>query len=522
MKRFILIVFFVFSINTAFAVTEDDYFRVMGEIYFRFQNPGAEINEISRIISISGIANNWIYAYANKKEFQEFLSLNIPYEVLEHPGYAVNINQALKFSLATVFSNYPSYTEYIDLMNQYQSLHPDICEIYRIGTSVLGREILCARITGLTDTFYKPKVFLTSTIHGNEPAGFVMMLYLIDYLVENYGADPLVTSIVDRTEIWINPLANPDGTYWAGNETVFGARRYNANNVDLNRNFPDPSEGEHPDGNQWQAETISMMNFADTIALTLSANFHSGAEVVNYPWDTWEKLHPDNDWFISVSRIYADTVHLHCPAGYLDDLNDGITNGYAWYRITGGRQDYMNYFQHCREITVEISEYLFPQNPAIYWTYNKDAIIEFISRSHTGICGTVYCGNSTPVLAKIEIPGKDSDNSFVFSEKQTGKFFRLLLPGKYNLVFSAPYHYRQEMQDIQVIDGSLTAVNVILEHALKGDPSADGVIDISDVILCLKMAIGLSEMDTGSSDMNSDGIVDISDVILILRMCIGL
>ena len=57
---------------------------------------------------------------------------------------------------------------------------------------------------------------------------------------------------------------------------------------------------------------------------------------------------------------------------------------------------------------------------------------------------------------------------------------------------------------------------------LKGDINLDGVVDISDVILCLRMAIGLDPVDKNLADMNNDGLVDISDVILILRKAVGL
>jgi murein tripeptide amidase MpaA len=88
------------------------------------------------------------------------------------------------------------------------------------------------------------------------------MMHLIDYLLEGYGTDPRITEMIDNTEIFINPLANPDGTYHGGNNSVYGAQRYNANNIDLNRNYPDPADGPHPDGNAWQQETVAFMAYA--------------------------------------------------------------------------------------------------------------------------------------------------------------------------------------------------------------------------------------------------------------------
>ena len=70
---------------------------------------------------------------------------------------------------------------------------------------------------------------------------------------------------------------------------------------------------------------------------------------------------------------------------------------------------------------------------------------------------------------------------------------------------------------------------------IKGDLNNDGEVNIFDVILCLRMALGLDvtiEGKTYSSpypewlkdraDMNADGEVNIFDVILVLRKALGL
>jgi hypothetical protein len=55
----------------------------------------------------------------------------------------------------------------------------------------------------------------------------------------------------------------------------------------------------------------------------------------------------------------------------------------------------------------------------------------------------------------------------------------------------------------------------------KGDMNYDETVDISDVILVLRMALGLDPEDP-CADINDDGVVIISDVILTLRMALGL
>ena len=78
------------------------------------------------------------------------------------------------------------------------------------------------------------------------------------------------------------------------------------------------------------------MTLAETQHFVMSANTHSGSEVVNYPWDTWTKLHADDNWWQMVSHEYADLAQLNSPSGYMSGFDDGITNGAEWYIINVG------------------------------------------------------------------------------------------------------------------------------------------------------------------------------------------
>ncbi|NOZ47620.1 MAG: hypothetical protein GXO79_12690 [Chlorobi bacterium] len=212
-------------------------------------------------------------------------------------------------------------------------------------------------------------------------------------------------------------------------------------NVDLNRNYPDPQDGNHPDGHSYQLENIAQMNFMKQHHFLLSANFHGGAEVVNYPWDTWSRRHADDAWYQFISREYADTVHL-VNSTYMNDLNNGITNGYDWYEVAGGRQDYVNYFLHSREVTIELSSYKTPSASTLpnYWNYNKNSFLNFIQQCGYGIQGTVtdsITGNPLNAMIYIENHDQILDSSMVFTNATTGKYYRLIEPGTWDITFSA-------------------------------------------------------------------------------------
>lgn len=444
-----------------------------GEVYFTFEAGNPEtIRSLSRIISIDNVRNMTVLAYANAKEFERFLQYSVDFHVLTPVSELFPVEMSDNPRQVLDWNYYPTYTDYESIMSQFASDHPDICKLITISTLASGRKLLALKITDNPNiSEAEPEFLYTSSIHGDETTGYVLMLHLIDHLTSNYGTDPRITDMINGMEIYINPLANPDGTYKGGNSSVNGATRGNANNIDLNRNYPDPEDGPHPDGNPWQPETVAFMNFAAFHHLTMSANFHGGEEVINYPWDTWPRLAADDDWWVYVSRGYADTVHKYAPASYMNEFENGITNGYAWYTISGGRQDYMNYFRNCREVTAEISDVkLLPANQLInHWNYNYRSLLNYLEQCTFGLHGIITDSlTGEPLNARIFISGHDMDSSHVFTDPAVGDYHRLLKAGTYNVTYSANGYYpktyqvvindhQKTMQDVQLYDGSLAS-----------------------------------------------------------------
>ncbi len=448
----------------------DEIFGDRGEIYFQFDRGQHDLEKLSRVVSLDDVSGNQVKAYANKKEMEAFLKLVEEFELLPKPGELLKNPRMLhEIDVKHIddWDFYPTYDGYIDMMNQFAANHPDICEVFSIGQSEEGRELMMAKISDNVGTREnEPQFLYTGTIHGDETTGYVLLLRLIDYLLENYGTDPRVTNMVDNIEIWINPASNPDGTYAGGNNTVYGATRYNANSVDLNRNYADPEDGPHPDGNEWQAETVAFMQLAEEEHFVMSANLHGGAEVINYPWDTWPDLAADNEWWIYVSREYVDTVHLYSPSNYMNEYNNGITNGYQWYTISGGRQDYMNFFQQCREVTMELSDIklLPPAQLPAHWEWNYRSLLNYIEQCTYGVSGTVTdMVTGDPLHAMVYINGHDIDSSMVFADPETGFYQRLLDEGTYDLTFSAPGRYPVTIEDVVITDYNTVNVDVELD-----------------------------------------------------------
>jgi murein tripeptide amidase MpaA len=382
-------------------------------------------------VSILSIKDKVVHISLSRLTVEWFILQKYDYHIVEKVSTksiisALNVNQALQWD------SYPTYTQYESIMQSFAAQYPALCHLDTIGTSVNGKLVLALKISdNAAVNEDEPRVFYSSTMHGDETGGFILMLHLADYLLKNYTVSNRVKNLVDNLEIWINPLANPDGTYGTGND-ITNPTRYNANGYDLNRNFPDPITPYTPQNIQ-QKETQAMIKFMRKHRFVLSANFHAGEEVVNYPWDRWlTKYHADDSWFKSISRAYADTVHAYSGPIYMSFLNNGITRGADWYLVYGGRQDFITSELQGREVTIELDEQFI--TPAaqltLLWQNNWHSLLGYLENALYGIHGLVRnVSTHAPVPARVFIEGHDKDSSQVYSDSLTGSFERFLSPG---------------------------------------------------------------------------------------------
>ena len=447
------------------------------EVTIHFTN-NKSIEKLTARISILSVKDKVVHISLSPLTAEWFIMQKFDYQIVERVN-TKSILSALNVNQATQWDNYPTYSQYDSIMQSFVKLYPALCHLDTIGTSVNGKLVLALKISdNAAADEDEPEVFYTSTMHGDETGGFILMLHLIDYLLKNYAVSNRVKNLVDNLEIWINPLANPDGTYGTGN-TISSPTRYNANGYDLNRNFPDPITP----NTEKQKETLDMIKFMRKHKFVLSANFHSGSEVVNYPWDRWlSKLHADDSWFNSISRAYADTAHLYAGPAYMNILDNGVTRGAVWYIVYGGRQDFMTWELHGREVTIELDDqYITPATQlTLLWEDNRRSLLGYLENALYGIHGMVRNAKThAPVPAKVFIAAYDKDSSQVYSDTLTGSFVRMLVPGSWNLTFSATGYRDTTINNITVTYGQMT--DLIVDMSLL--PNGIDTLESSNPIL---------------------------------------
>ncbi|CAH2277862.1 Carboxypeptidase M [Pelobates cultripes] len=329
-------------------------------------------------------------------------------------------------------------------LKNINAAYPDITYLHSIGKSVEGKDlwVIIVGRNPKTHIVGIPEFKYVANMHGNEAVGRELMLHLVDYLVTNYKSDPVISDLINKTRIHIMPSMNPDGFESSASTCESLTGRYNKNNYDLNRNFPDAFQRNLA---PIQPETKAVMDWLQTETFVLSANFHGGAMVASYPYDnansSTNRISPDNDVFIYLAKLYANT-HATMYKGTVcstDSFPNGITNGFQWYPVQGGMQDYNYIYSQCMEITLEVSCCKYPDASTIqgHWNDNKAAMIEYMKQVHIGIKGQVFDITGKPVQnAIVEIVNRQHICPYLTN--QHGEYYLLLLPGNYSLNVTVP------------------------------------------------------------------------------------
>lgn len=317
----------------------------------------------------------------------------------------------------------------------------------------------------------RPLVKLVGNMHGNEPTGREMLIHLAKYIVlankmptEDLKRDELAqraAKLLTTTDLWLLPTMNPDGFARGKEGRCFGsnysAGRTNENRIDLNRNFPTWKQkgqtiSELKQGKEH--ETKLMMDWILKHPFVLSANFHDGAVLANYPYDDYRtgdarktggvSRTPDHDVFVHLAKTYTsnhpymEDTSKECEHwGY---FRDGITNGADWYEVAGGMQDFNYDFTNAMELTIEVSCCKYPERNRLLdeWQNNVNSLISYVEQAQLGLRGFVKDESNKPVFgADIQVQKLGEELTWrqknVTSDLELGRYWRILMPGNYKV-----------------------------------------------------------------------------------------
>jgi predicted deacylase len=293
--------------------------------------------------------------------------------IANHVSYS-NLNE-----VSTNQTNSQGYPTPEEIELDLQSLakkYPQLMKLYSIGKSSRKRDLWAVKLSrnaSVDDD--RPEFKYIANMHGDEIVGRELMLRFIKDCLEHYTTDKSIQNLLDQYQIHILVSMNPDGAK--------NMSRGNADGIDLNRDFPDFSTKDNQDTIDKRApETQAVMKWQAQHHFRLSANFHGGAEVVNYPWDAISDPSPQDILVKDLSLEYSQNASY---IGASTVFENGITNGFAWYKVNGGMQDWSIYWRKDLQLTIELSKNKWPKYSMIdyYYQQNRMALIHFIERINT-------------------------------------------------------------------------------------------------------------------------------------------
>jgi hypothetical protein len=337
--------------------------------------------------------------------------------------FYINMKDQKKLRLV----DYPSSAQIASKLKSLATKYSKIMKLTSIGKSNKGNDLWVMKISDNVGTDeVEPEFKYISSMHGDEITGRELTVSLIEEIGQKYNSKNMdITTLVNNTEIYIMPSMNPDGSDLR--------QRGNAKNVDLNRNFPDITRDSQSSYSGREVEVQHVMKFQAERQFSLSANFHGGTIVANYPWDSKYDLHPLDAFVKELSTEYAE---LNPEMRSSDEFKNGVTNGAAWYVVKGGMQDWSYTWFNDLQITVELSHDKWPEYSEIpgFYKSNRDSMIKYLSDIHRGAGFKIARQNvSGTVAIKQTRPGNKNLGSFAF---KSSEFYKVMPEGEYSFTIT--------------------------------------------------------------------------------------
>ncbi len=402
----------------------------------------SSIEEKGRLLKEKGLdvdaaGPNWVDVVIDSKRLEELRSKGFEVEV----EYWTPEERSVALFGPDWDLQFTTYQQMVDQMEQAGLDHPGMLRLDTLGYSVQGRMILGAKISDNPDQEEnEPEFRIIACHHGNEYMSVEVALLMLAHLTDNYGSDPQATHLVDDLEIWIIPMMNPDGRT--------AGTRYNANGVDLNRDY----------GYMWDYLTPGIFSQPETKAIrehglrnnfSISLSFHTSGDIMNHVWNYKDFPVADSAFVVDISEEYGSYN------GYW------VVEGYNWYQTHGDCNDWSYGSRSDIDATIETSNSNIPG----VWSLNKDAMLAMMERTDEGVRGRITDAATGQPLEgmvrcmKLGLP--------VYADPVYGDYQKNLLPGTYSLRFSANGHRDTTISGVVVSEGWPTILDVALEENLE-------------------------------------------------------
>jgi hypothetical protein len=401
--------------------------------------------------------------------------------------------------LLSIDPRYHTADEIAYELDSISNHYPTITELDTIGYSTLDSiPIFALKVSDnpMLDED-EPAILYIGCHHAEEILGTEICMYMISELLTKYQVDSLITHWIDNREIWFVPLMNPEGqsVVMTGLDTIWRKNKRDNNNngifdleydgVDLNRNYDfywteggstDPSSEFYRGAYSFsENENLAIRDLALSQNFAFCITYHSAryglTEVIYYPWHWSGGYSPD----YPVIRTVADSLSKRI----VRDSGIGNYTALPGEGLDGNARNWL--YGICGTITfcIEVSTTTIQPGWMVDGICQRNLpgayyLLERVEQS--GITGCIYDSlTAEPLSAEVVIQGYyDPNLPPRKSDTGYGRFSRILKPGTYNIEIRKPGYVPVKYDDVQVIEGQMTALNTLMTRMGGETPVSAG------------------------------------------------
>lgn len=315
------------------------------------------------------------------------------------PPFSAAIDRYSDGLLQTIdWNHYHNYTEIANILVLINQSYPSVARVFSIGESWQNRTIYCVELTNKTSRAIKQQVLFVGYHHAREQITAELALYFVAYMVTNAGANSTIRRMLNGLEIYVILALNVDGfalfqsndwqrknahptdedndrrvdenppqdlnhdgfieqlvnytnpsypTYqWEGTDRDGDGKIGEdwIGGVDLNRNYDyawspgdsDPNSETYKGSTPFsEPETQALRDLVLSHSFHYALSYHSGAEVILYPWSYDYTKTIDDAEYISIAQQlssitagtpYEQSSSLYFSYGTWDDWMYGMAH----------------------------------------------------------------------------------------------------------------------------------------------------------------------------------------------------
>jgi len=344
------------------------------KIPYSSQQEFQKISKIAELDHFNGKKGHFVEAIVSSEILKKLSSEKFKFEILDQDVIETFKKNYLK-EKNTSFKNYSpacndSYTDPVNYRTgsmagflNYDEIFQDLTKMRTLYPNLItdkapisnfktfeNRNIFIVKLSNNQISSPKKKLLFTALHHAREPGSVQQLIYFMWYLLENYAIDPEIKSILDKTELYIVPIVNPDGYayncsqdpdgggMWRKNRRDNGSGSYGVdNNRNYDANWGTTGISTYPDSEVYcglsafsepENQAIKWLCEQNQFIGAINNHTFSGLMLFPYGYD-YNAFTPDHDLFTSLGDEMVK------KSGYTNEISSLL------YLTSGSSDDWM-------------------------------------------------------------------------------------------------------------------------------------------------------------------------------------